>query len=193
MKDHGMWTEEDDRELREIVAKIAVLQIELQAAQKRGDDDKCLAVAKEMSDNRRRMWELFLVQQTVYMNSAEGVSEAIKLEAVMAACTVVQSTGERYWQSYKDFVEERDFNLKSTVHPTVVTLQAKILDDLRQGVMDDYPEKQYLKSVEASMLDPELEEKVIAKLKERASIALEELEEKESAEGMETEVSQTEG
>ena len=170
MREHEMWTEADDRELREIVASMAVLQIELQAAQKRGDDDKCLHIARDLSDGRSRMWELFLVQQTVYMNSAEGVAETIKLEAVMAACTVVKATNKRYWENYGDFVQERDFNTKSTVHPSVVTLQSTILDELRQCVVDDYPEKQYLKDISDRMMDREVEEAVISKLKERAEV-----------------------
>jgi len=179
MREHEMWTEADDRELREVVASMAVLQIELQAAQKRGDDDKCLRVAREMSNTRSRMWELFLVQQTVYMNSAEGVAETIKLEAVMAACTVVKATKKRYWNNYSDFVQERDFNEKSMVHPSVMHLQSALLDELRFGILNDYPEKQYLKDVSERMLDREVEEAVISKLKDRAAIALDELEEKE--------------
>lgn len=179
MQAHEMWTDEDDRELREMVGKMAVLQIELQACQKRGDDKGCLTAAKEMSDVRARMWELFLVQQTVYMNSAEGVAETIKMEAVMAACTVVKATGERYWSNYADFVQERDFNTKSSVHASVVTLQSKILDELRQGVVDDYPEKAYLKDVKERMMDREVEEAVLSKLKDRAAAALESLEEAE--------------
>lgn len=176
MREHDMWTENDDKELREIVAKMAILQIELQASQKRGETDRCLEIAKEMSETRARMWELFLVQQTVYMNSAEGVAETIKLESVMAACTVVKVNGTRYWESYKDFVQERDFNTISEVHLAVVTLQAQLLDELRQGVVDDYPEKQYLRDVKERMMDREVEDAVLSELKERASAALENLE-----------------
>jgi hypothetical protein len=181
MREHEMWTEDDDKELREIVARMAVLQIELQAAQRCGEDDACLKIAHEMSDARSRMWELFMVQQTVYMNSAEGLAETIKMESVMAACTVVKATRKRYWENYSDFVKERDFNTKSTVHPSVVTLQSKILDELRIGIVEDYPEKQYLKDVKERMLDREVEEVVVAKLKQRASKALDKLEKAERA------------
>jgi wyosine [tRNA(Phe)-imidazoG37] synthetase (radical SAM superfamily) len=179
MVEHEMWTEQDEKHLKEYIAKLAVLQIELEANQRSGDEDRCLTVAKEMTELRGRMWELFMVQQTVYLNSAEGVAETIKLEAVMAACTVLKDTGERYWKDYTEFVQERDFNDKSQVHTAVVLVQSKLLDDLRKGMLDEYPEKQFLKDINERMLDRDIESEVLDQVKQRATDALNKLEEKE--------------
>jgi hypothetical protein len=180
MREHDMWTEDDEAKLKEYIAKLAVLQIELESSQRSGDDDACLVAAKEMTEIRGRMWELFLVQQTVYLNSAEGVAETIKLEAVMAACTRVKATGQRYWNNYKEFVEERDHNEVSEVHTAVVIVQSKLLDDLRQGMLDDYPEKKYLKDINERMLDREVEAEALAEVKNRAQKAIDKLEETKS-------------
>ena len=173
MKEHGMWTEEDDSDLKKAVGKIAVLQIDLRQAETEGDNEHCIESAKGISDARRRMWELFLVQQSVYMNSAEGVAEMVKTESIMAACTLVKSTGKRYWKDYKEYILERDVNTKSTVYFNVVTLQSKIMDETRVGIMSDYPEYKYLKSIEDRMLDREVQEEVIKTLKSRANKAIE--------------------
>jgi hypothetical protein len=173
MREHGMWTEDDDKELRKAVGKIAVFQIDLKNAEAAGDEDKCIDAARGISEARRRMWELFLVQQSVYMNSAEGVAEMIKTESIMAACTIVKSTGKRYWDDYAEYVRERDLNTKSTVYSKVVELQSNLLDEARTGLMEDYPEHQYLKSVEDRVLDRELEEQVAKELQSRAKTAIE--------------------
>jgi len=173
MKEHGMWTEEDDSELKKAVGKIAVYQIDLRQAEAEGDSKRCIDAAQQISEARHRMWELFLVQQSVYMNSAEGVAEMVKTEAIMAAGTKVKSTGKRYWKDYKEYVLERDMNATSTVYYNVVTLQAKILDETRLGIVSDYPEYKYLKSVEDRMLDREVQEEVVKTLKSRANRAIE--------------------
>jgi hypothetical protein len=172
MRDHGMWTEEDDAELKKAVGNIAVHQIELRNAETEGDDKTCESAAQTIAEARRRMWELFLVQQSVYMNSAEGVAEMIKTEAIMATCTHVQATGKPYWKDYAEYVRERDLNPKSTVYAHVIEIQSKILDSAREGLMEDYPEYSYLKSAEERVLDREVEEEVVKELRSRADKAI---------------------
>lgn len=171
MREHNMWTEDDEKQLKRCVGRIAILQIELKTEQNKGDQKRCLEIAREISNTRRRMWELFLVQQTVYMHSAEGVAEMIKAEAVMAACTVSKQTRKRYWETYRQFVEERDFNENATVYVTAVTVQSRLLDEARLSMINGYPEKEYLKDVQDRMLEREVEEEVIAELKRRAQAA----------------------
>lgn len=173
MRDHGMWTEEDEHELKKAVGKIALLQIDLKNAESEGNDKRCVELAKLIGLQRRRMWELFLIQQTVYMNSAEGVAEMVKTETVMAACTVLKSTGKRYWADYAEYVRERDLNTKSNVYATVVQLQATLLDEARRGLLADYPEASYLKTPQEAMMDREIEEEVVKTLHGRADAAIE--------------------
>ena len=174
MKVHGMWTDDDDSKLKKVVGKIAVLQVDLRNNQAGGDKKKCIEIAKNIVETRKRMWELFLIQQSVYMNSAEGVAEMVKTESMMAACTTYKSTGNRYWKDYNEYVRERDLNETSTVYTHVVTLQAGLLDDLRLGLMEDYPEREYLKSVEERIIDREVEEQVVKELRTRADEAIKE-------------------
>ena len=114
------------------------------------------------------------------MNSAEGVAETIKMESMMAACVRMKSTQTRYWDNYGDFILERDENLNATVFSTAIVLHSRLLDALRQGLMDEYPEKRYLKSAEERLLDREVEEEVVNVLRNRAETAIEELDKKEA-------------
>lgn len=173
MRQYGMWTEEDEAELKKAVQKIALFQIDLKNAEAEGDEAKCRKAAQGIAECRHRMWELFLIQQSVYMNSAEGVAEMIKTDAIMAACTRVKSTGERYWSDYTEYVRERDLNTKSSVYVSVVNLQTQLLDEARKGLLSGYPESRYLKSPDQAVLDREIEEEVSKRLQERANKAIE--------------------
>ena len=174
MRSHGMWTDEDDRCMREEVAHLAIFQIELEQAQLKGENDKCLEIARKMRKHRFRMWELFMIQQSVYMNSAEGIAELIKAEAVMAACTVLKSTGQRYWPNYVEFVKERDESTLSTVYIQAVEVQNNLLLEVRDSIEEGYSENRYLKDAKQAMMDRDIEERVAQELELRKQKALQE-------------------
>lgn len=182
MREHGMWTDDDDAQLKKVVQQIALKQMQLHDAETRGDEEACLKLAKAINDCRRRMWELFLIQQTVYMNSAEGVAELVKTEAIMSACTVRKATGERYWKDYKEYVTERDHNTKSTVYENVVRVQTDILNEVRESMNEGFAEHKYLKSVEERVFDREIEDEVTRLLQDRLAKAKETEETEETEE-----------
>lgn len=172
MKRHGMWTDEDDKNLKTELAQMAILQIELEQSQQAGNQEKCVEIAQNISKCRGRMWELFMIQQSVYMNSAEGMAELVKAEAIMAACVQIKATGKKYWKNYTEFVTERDENDKSTVFAKAVEVQNEILLDIRNKIEEDQPENKYLKDIKSRMMDREIQEKVEEELNKRAAEAL---------------------
>lgn len=175
MKDYGMWTEEDEKKYKTIVAKIALWHAELLQAEQAGETDKCQKIALEMDKERDKMWELFLIQQTVFMHSAEAMAELVKAEAMMAACTKLKATSERYWKDYTEFVREKELNLKSTVYVEVVEVQSNLLKSLREDIEGKYPESKYLKDVRESILDRAIAEDVQKEIARRKEAALQEL------------------
>jgi len=179
MKVHGMWTDDDDRAMSTEVANLAILQIELEQAQLKGEHDRCLDIAKNMRKHRLRMWELFMIQQSVYMNSAEGIAELIKAEAVMAACTVLKSTSQRYWPNYAEFVKERDESSVSTVYVEAVQIQNELLLEARDTIEATHAENRYLKDAKQAMLDRDVEERITQELEARKRKALEEVDGKQ--------------
>jgi hypothetical protein len=173
MRGHGIWTDEDDKAMREEVAHLAILQIELERAQNKGDDNECLAKAKDMRKHRTRMWELFMIQQSVYMNSSEGIAELIKAEAIMAACVMIKATNQRYWPNYSEFVKERDDSTKSTVYIKSIEVQNELLLAARDMIEDTYSENRYLKDAKQAMIDRDIDEQVAKELETRKQKALE--------------------
>lgn len=173
MKDHGMWTEEDEKKYRTIVAKIALWHAELLQFEQAGDTEKCKKIATEMDGERDKMWSLFLIQQSVFMHSAEAMAELVKTEAMMAACTRLKATGERYWKDYTEFVREKEQNLKSTVYMEVVEVQSNLLKAIREDIEGKYPESKYLKDVRESILDRAIKEDVQKEIARRKEAALE--------------------
>jgi len=179
MKDHGMWTDVDEKKYKTIVAKIALLHAELLKEEQSGGTEKCEDLAKEMDGERNKMWELFLIQQSVFMNSAEAMAELVKTEAVMAACTRLRATGERYWKTYEEFVREKEQNDKSTVYMEVVNVQTALIQAIREDVEGKYPESKYLKDVRESVMDRAIEDDVQKEIAKRKETALEKLEEED--------------
>lgn len=172
MRLHNMWTDEDDRGMREEIANIAILEIELDQAQLKGESEKCIEISTKMRKHRHRMWELFMIQQSVYMNSVEGIAELVKAESIMAACTVVKATGQRYWSAYVDFVKERDDSTISTVYIRAMEIQNELLLELRNSIEGSYSENKYLKDAKQAMLDRDIEERVEQELEARKKKAL---------------------
>src|SRR6185436_6417937 len=54
MREHEMWTLDDDNAMKKAVGQIAVSQMELKNAETEGNDEKCAKVAKQMAEARRR-------------------------------------------------------------------------------------------------------------------------------------------
>jgi hypothetical protein len=177
MRDHGMWTEEDEKQYKKIVATLALLHARLLKAELSGDKEECSKLASEMTEQRNKMWELFLIQQSVFMHSAEALAELIKTEAMMAACTRLQANGDRYWKNYEDFVREKEENTKSTVYIEVVEVQGELLKAIRNDIEGKYPESKYLKDVRESVMDRAIEEDVQKEIAKRKENALEDLKE----------------
>lgn len=171
MREHDIWSPTDDQDFKRIVAKIALLQVELKRSEATGDRAQCLELAKEMNQTRKKMWELFLVQQSVFTNSAEGVAEVIKLDAIMSCCVMLKGSKKRYWKDYTEYVMERDFNEKSSVYIKAAEIQTHILEEVHKGLLENYPENNYAKEIQAAVLDPQIKEEVTNLIKKRVEDA----------------------
>lgn len=179
MKQYGMWTDGDDREMKIVTSKMAIVQMELESAQRAKRMDGCKKLAKELVELRQRMYQLFMIQQSVFMNSAEGIAEVSKAECIMAACTVIKATNQRYWKDYKEYAKERDEDIRSTVYTSVVEVQTQLLDKTRESIESEYPEHQYLKDIKDMMIDREIEQEIKLELERRKTKALELVDKKE--------------
>jgi hypothetical protein len=181
MKQYGMWTDEDDKEMKVVTSKMAIVQMELEIAQRSNKENSCKILAKELLQLRQRMYQLFMVQQSVFMNSAEGIAEVSKAECIMAACTLIKATKQRYWKDYKEYIRERDEDSRSTVYTQAVNVQTSLLDKTREEIEGEYPEHKYLKDIKDMMIDREVEKEVRAELERRKARAIELVDKQEQA------------
>lgn len=144
MARHGVWDEDLSKELTNLSKELAVKEIQLKKAK---EEQEGLKIAAEMAVKRTRMWEILNIQQAPLANSCEGLALVVKNEALMAACVYVKATGTRYWKTYREYVEERDENERSTVAANVMDLQAGKLEIYRKDILKDNPEQRFLESM----------------------------------------------
>jgi hypothetical protein len=144
LKDHQMWTEEDEVELRSTVVEIARSELALKNKEAAGDRAGCIVAAGNLAKQRRRLWELLLIQQSPFTNSCEAYAELVRKEAELAASVAVKATGTRYWSSYKDYVIERDTHATATVAEKAMEVVNLEMAEEQTKIMQNQPEQQWL-------------------------------------------------
>lgn len=160
MKGYGIWTEKDEEDLKKTLTQLAIYEVELDSAEKAGKKEECLKIAGKMREERSKMFQLFSIQQSVFMNSAENIADAIRVESLMAACVIIKASRQRYWKNYSDYVTERDYNEESEVYSKAVEVQSKLMDSVRDEIVNSYPEMRYFNQ---SLEEVQAEAAVIAK------------------------------
>jgi len=127
LRDRGIWTEEDDKKLEE-------LQKEM--------DDQLIAISKVKSDKaaepfRKRMAELreeinqLRSKRNFYMNqTAENKADEERIGYLTWACSINAETGERLWDTFEDFKNERNQRAVGQIAYQLLSLMAGIDDEL---------------------------------------------------------------
>lgn len=151
MRENNIWDDSQDNELKEIIRSIAELEVKMQHAMVAGNDKECNNIAGQLAEKRNRMWSLYMVSQMPIINSCEGYAEVIKQESEMAACVRIKANGQRYWTDYKHYVLERDENTKSTVPQKAMEIQANIMEERRQDIVNAYPEAKWLETIKNAL------------------------------------------
>ncbi len=146
-KETGIWSDDDEARFMTLIKEIGGLEIKLDQAVKQGKDDECIKIAGEMGKLRIQMLKLFTVQQSAYMQSCEGYAELVRLESLMASCILVKANKQRYWKNYKDYVIERDGNVRSTVPTQALLVNNVYLEERRDQTVSEFPEQKWLKSL----------------------------------------------
>lgn len=152
-KESGIWDDDDEKSITNVIKDLSITTLKLEEASKRGDRDECIKIAGDMASLRIRMFQLFLVQHSCFLNSCEGYAELVRLESLMALSVFIKHTNQRYWKAYKDYVIERDQNDKSNVVFNASTLNNKLLELKKDELVNEYPEQRWLQKVHAEILE----------------------------------------
>jgi hypothetical protein len=170
MRESNVWNAEDEEKMRETMMELAASQAVLETAERSNDDEACLRAATELTKKRNRMWELFIVQQSSFTNSAEGYGEVVKSESILAATTVIKATQERYWKTYAEYVEERDAeNGRSTVATELMAKHNELITEARDNILEDFPERRWLKDAKDRILESAANEVAEAEMAKKVS------------------------
>lgn len=146
MKDSGSWTIDYENRLKEVTNKCGSIEAKLELAILSGNSKEAMDFAQELTSIRSELWELIKIKTSPLINSCEGVAEVIKNEALIASCVHIKGQS-KYWNSYKDYVIERDSNEKSTVASEMYECFAKYSENDRIAYINNLPEYKYIKGV----------------------------------------------
>ena len=152
MEENGIWRTSDEAEMAELAKDIALLEIKLGDLETKSNLEECGKIAGELAEKRSRLFDLFLLQQSSYVHSCEGYAEMVRIESLMAACTIIKAGNKRYWKTYKEYIVERDENNLATVVKGVRDLNEQILADQRQQMVEKWPEQKWLKDIKTRVL-----------------------------------------
>lgn len=167
LKDHKIWTEEDEKSFKETLLELAKLELELKECEHAGKKDGAILAAGKLAASRNKLWELTLIQQMPFTNSCEAYADLVRMESEMAANVVIKATGKRYWGSYKEYVIERDTNLSAEVATKASEIIAADLLEQRTMIFQDTPEQVWLKNQKINVEEAEI--KAQAELQKRAT------------------------
>ena len=151
LADNGIWDDENDQRFHTSMKRIIKLERELSDANHRGSDEECTNIAGELSKERMNMLKLFMIPNTVFGCSCEGYAETVKIEAMMAASVIVKGTKNRYWNTYTDYVLERDLHPNSTVAIEAQVLKSAIEEERHNKTIQEYPEYKWLKTMTSDL------------------------------------------
>lgn len=172
MSDQEIWSSGDEEKLKEALARLAIGQRDLATLEAAGKTDECVKVAEQMFEDRNLMWQLLMIQQSAFVNSAEGMAETIKYEATMCGSLAVKATGKSYWKNYKEYVIERDENDQSTVIGKLEGVYTVMELAKRDEMLSVYPERKWVTDrTEEILADGELEQeasKTVVKRRKKA-------------------------
>lgn len=149
MKKTETWTDENEKEYKDLIKDIAVAENKLDEYVKKSNFKSGGKLAKDLAKLRTRLWEIFAIQNSAFVQSCEGYAETIRREALYAACVKVKATNQRYWPTYKDYVIERDENDKATVVLKFQEIMINQIETLHKQYISSLPEQEFLMKAKA--------------------------------------------
>ncbi len=107
-------------------------------------------LAYKIIDDRRAISEMRSVRNSLDGNTAEAQAENARFNRLVSLCTVYADEGNKYFQSYKDYLDKAD----SEVATTAATKLAFIVYKLDPDFQANQPEYKFLRKYK--MVDKEL-------------------------------------
>lgn len=101
MREKGIWTEEDEKQLRKMREEARNLEKKL--ALKGLSKEKGTKYSKQLREKRSQMLGLINKRNSYSQYTAESLAESTRDQYLTYACTVYADTEENYFESFEDF------------------------------------------------------------------------------------------
>lgn len=111
IRDNGIWPQENETRIAELTDKIKDTLIALKTEK---DNDKRDELRFNFVNQRNEILLLNSQKQALYNNTAEAKGEEAKISSLVWKC-VQNEDGKRVWETEKDFLNERDIELVSSL------------------------------------------------------------------------------
>ncbi|HLI46449.1 MAG TPA: hypothetical protein VKU94_04580 [Geobacterales bacterium] len=105
IKRKNLWTEEDDKKIEELRAKI---DAQLVLLSKMETEKNMAPIEAKINEYRQEIFDLQQERQKYFNNTAEAKADEAKMSFLIHKCTEYADTGKPVWETYKDFKEEED-------------------------------------------------------------------------------------
>jgi hypothetical protein len=139
MKDRGMWDEEKQKQLEQYDNKINELTLKLKKGGIKLSDGRSIALEIKKLRGARR--DLLVDRTSLDSNTAEGQSENESLNYLVSRCIVYNDSGEPYFKTYEEFLENRN----NTIARAGFSAYIELISDISLDFENTLPENNFLR------------------------------------------------
>lgn len=105
LEKEGIWTKEDDQVIEDIQKEIKNFR---KAIEKVGEDtDSAKPYREKISELVKRIDDLREVRNSYLQNTAEAIADEARITYLTYVCSSNAETGEKLWDSFEDFQNDR--------------------------------------------------------------------------------------
>lgn len=136
---NNIWTEQDEKKVAGLSDQIAVNISKIKAGGIKKSEARRLAI--QCLDARKEILEHYLKRQDFDDSTIEAIAETERSDYLIFLCTIIESSGEKFWDSFEDLKND-----KGTVLFTQVSnLSGEVFYGIGKQVESYLPEVSWLK------------------------------------------------
>lgn len=150
--DRGVLTSNEDheKELDKIRKEIKRLEVKFEQAKKTEHKKELTRLAKELAKFRQMIYDSVIARTQYLNNSVESKADDART-SYLIHCTIFNEDGTRLWNTYDEYLNERDYPLVSKAGFEYIRFSSGISTNF----MDEFPETAVLESLQNEQLDEE--------------------------------------
>ena len=141
LREQGLWDDDKDNEEKRLVKEIGEAQRRLKKGGMSVDDGRVLAI--KIMKLRNEFMNLISQRNRIDANTAEAFADNSQFNFLVSQCTVYNTTGERFFASYEDYLERSDEQAARDAASKLMSL----IYDIDDNAENQRPEIKFLKKM----------------------------------------------